>query len=98
MVGNKGNIMSMIKKISLIVPVIISLLFTPHYSHTMDQPIESFQFMELPQDVRTVITNLLTSNSAAKTLTEAAQTIKALAETNKYFNTLLNNPEFCLQI
>src|SRR5579864_2616628 len=30
--------MKMIKKISLIAPLLISLIFTPHHSHTMDQP------------------------------------------------------------
>src|SRR5579872_4024263 len=124
------NRMNVFKKLSLIAPIIISLLFTPHHSHTMDQPnkqmgwvvlagaailggytayqqflsyihgepTEPFSFTDLPQDIQQTIISLLTINSTAKTLQEAAQTINALAKTNKYLNELINDPKFCLQI
>src|SRR5579872_6915442 len=139
------NRMNTLKKLILIASVLISLLFTPHHTHTMDQPnkeigwvalagaaiiggyaayqqflsyihgetteplpsidlpediqpTEPFPFTKLPKEMQLEIISALASNSTAKTLQEAAKTIRALAVTNKYLNESINNPQFCLQI
>ncbi len=69
------------------------------YIHTEpEQPIDPFNFTGLPKDVQNTIISLLTINTSAKTLQEAAQAINRLAQVNKELNTLINDPQFCLQI
>ena len=51
-------------------------------------------FLELPQDVQTFL--FLEAN--AKTLKDAGYIITQLAQTNKTFNELINDPLFCLRI
>ncbi len=55
-------------------------------------------FSDLPIEVQTTIIQLFAKSCTDKTLKESAQTINALAQTNKHLNTLINDPEFNLQL
>jgi hypothetical protein len=63
-----------------------------------ETPNGAFSFGQLPVDTQTEIIKLLAGSCTDKTLKESAQTINALAQTNKHLNTLINNPEFNLQL
>jgi hypothetical protein len=59
---------------------------------------DSVPFGQLPTETQTEIIKLLAASCTDKTLTESAQTINALAKTNKHLNNLINDPEFNLQL
>lgn len=55
-------------------------------------------FSDLPTEIQTEIIKLLASSCTDKTLKESAQTINALAQTNKHLNALINDPQFNLKL
>ncbi len=59
---------------------------------------DPFFFNELPKDLREKILGLLIAGATAETLELAAYTINALSLVDHQFNTLFNDPKFCLQI
>lgn len=56
------------------------------------------EFADLPSDIQNYIMTLLTINSSAATLHEAARTINALAQVNTELNTKINSPGFTIQM
>jgi hypothetical protein len=67
-------------------------------SYIHEEPIQPFNFSDLPKDIQKYIIALLAQKSSAKSLKEAAQIINSLAQANHSLNTLINDPQFCLQI
>jgi hypothetical protein len=57
-----------------------------------------FSFTELSEDMQNEIITLLSLNTTADTLEDAAYTIRALSRVNKKLNQKINNPAFCLQL
>jgi uncharacterized protein len=55
-------------------------------------------FSNLPVEIQTNIIKFLAASCSDKTLEDAAQTINALAQTNKLLNASINDPEFDLQL
>jgi hypothetical protein len=68
------------------------------YVYSGAAEIDPFPFTSLPEDMQIVIISLIIKNNTARSLKEAAHSIDALAQVNHQLNTLINNPEFCLQI
>jgi hypothetical protein len=59
---------------------------------------EPFDFASQSPEMQNKIILFLTTNTTAKSLKEAAQTINSLAQTNKELNEWINDSEFCLKI
>jgi len=59
---------------------------------------EPFDFEKLPRDIQQEIIILLAQNNSAQTIEEATAIIRALTQTNKQLNDLINDPQFCLRI
>lgn len=55
-------------------------------------------FSDLPIEIQTTIIQLFAKSCADTSVKDAAQTINALAQTNKVLNTLINDPQFCLTL
>ena len=62
------------------------------------QPSDPFPFTQLPKDMRDQIILLLTLDTQASSLKEAAKTINSLAQVNKELNKFINDPVFCLKL
>ena len=82
-----GQVLEVIGDILLDSKNVNTLLLTP-----------PFEFTQLPIEVREHIIYLLSLETTATSLKTAALTINSLAQVNKELNTLINNPQFCLQI
>lgn len=55
-------------------------------------------FLDLTQDVQQKIIGLLIIASTTDTIEESLKAISALAQVNKELNSLINDPQFCLQL
>jgi ankyrin repeat protein len=64
------------------------------HNQTKTQQTEPFDYVSLVPDIQKIVIDFSTNNTTAKTVKEAAQTINALAQTNKKFNILINEPLF----
>lgn len=64
----------------------------------LSQPNEPFEFTALPPEIQDKIIQLLSLNTTATSLKEAAKTINSLAQVNKELNQQINDPQFCLRI
>ena len=67
-----------------------------------DAPIKellnNFDFKELPPEMQYTFIQLLSSDIAATSLKEAADTITSLSLADKELNELINEPQFCLRL
>lgn len=64
----------------------------------LSQPNEPFEFTALPPEMQDKIIQLLSLNTTAESLKEAAKTINSLAQVNHELNQQINDPKFCLSI
>src|SRR5271163_2593731 len=65
-------------------------------SYIHSEPATPFPFGDLPIDAQSTIVSFLGQYTSAKTVYEAAQTINALARTNKQLEQFINDPRNCL--